>query len=188
MIRRKRKEPALFRLPFFSAEANGIKLNIIDAPGLFDYTAGVTEALTAADSAVIALSGKSGLNIGSELCYDRAKENGIPVAFFVGKLDSPRAHFYMVMSQLTGKYGSAVCPVTVPYVQNDEVVCYVDLITKRAFKCDGINETEVEMPQSADIEKPKNNAYRSCRVCRRSSYGKSILRERSLRRTKLQAL
>ena len=136
----------------FSAEANGTKLNIIDAPGLFDYTAGVTEALTAADSAVIALSGKSGLNIGSELCYDRAKENGIPVAFFVGKLDSPRAHFYMVMSQLTGKYGSAVCPVTVPYVQNDEVVCYVDLITNRAFKCDGINETEVEMPQSADIE------------------------------------
>ncbi len=136
----------------YSAELSENKLNIIDAPGLFDFGAGVTEALNACDSVVIALSGKSGLNIGSELCYDRATEEKKPIAFFVGKLNSPRAHFYMVMSQLTGKYGSAICPVTVPYVQNDEVVCYVDLIKNRAFSCDGVDEKEVEMPESTDIE------------------------------------
>ena len=136
----------------YAAETKNTKINIIDAPGFFDFTAGVTEALTAADSVVIALSGKSGLNVGSELCFDNAKKNGKPVAFFVGKLNSPRAHFYMVMSQLTGKYGSAICPVFVPYVENDEVQCYIDLITKKAYKYDGINYSEVPVPASDDIE------------------------------------
>ncbi len=136
----------------YSAEYKDTKLNIIDAPGLFDFTAGVSEALTASDIALLALSGKSGLNVGSELCFDRAKKEGKAVAFFVGKLDSPRAHFYMVMSQLTGKYGSAICPITVPYVENDEVQCFVDLISNKAYKFDGIKATETDMPKSDDIE------------------------------------
>ena len=136
----------------YAAEYNGYKLNLLDAPGFFDFTAGVSEALTAADAAIIALSGKSGLNVGSELNYDSAKELGKPIAFFVGKLNSPRAHFYMVMSQLTGKYGSAICPITVPYVENDTVQCFVNLIENKAYKYDGINASEVAVPDSADIE------------------------------------
>lgn len=136
----------------YSAEYKENKLNIIDAPGLFDFSAGMSEALTAADTALIALSGKSGLNVGSELAYDLAKKENKAIAFFVGKLDSPRAHFYMVMSQLTGKYGSVICPVVVPYVENDEVKCFVDLISKKAYKYNGKDATETEYPDSADIE------------------------------------
>ena len=136
----------------YAAEYKDCKLNLLDAPGFFDFTAGVSEALTAADAAIIALSGKSGLNVGSELNYDSAKELGKPIAFFVGKLNSPRAHFYMVMSQLTGKYGSAICPITVPYVENDTVQCFVNLIENKAYKYDGIKASEVAVPESADIE------------------------------------
>ena len=136
----------------YATEYKNTKINLLDAPGQFDYTAGVSEALIATDSVIIALSGKSGLNVGSELCYEKAKKYSKPIAFFVGKLDSPRAHFYMVMSQLTGKYGSAVCPITVPYVENDQVVSFVNLIENKAYKFDGINYSETEMPQSADIE------------------------------------
>ena len=136
----------------FAAEYGDTKINILDAPGLFDFSAGVSEALSATDTAIIALSGKSGLNVGSEICFDNAKKLGKPIAFFVGKLDSPRAHFYMVMSQLTGKYGSCICPVVVPYVENYEVVCFVDLINMKAYKFDGIKKQETQMPQSADID------------------------------------
>ena len=41
------------------------KINIIDAPGLFDFQTGVCEALRACETAIIVLSGKSGLNVGS---------------------------------------------------------------------------------------------------------------------------
>ena len=136
----------------FATEYEDIKINILDTPGQFDYTLGVSESLIATDSVIIALSGKSGLNVGSELCYEKAKKYNKPISFFVGKLDSPRAHFYMVMSQLTGKYGSAICPVTVPYVENDQVVSFVNLIENKAYKFDGINYSETNMPESSYIE------------------------------------
>lgn len=127
------------------------KLNLIDAPGLFDFAGGVSEALTAADSALIVLSGKSGLNVGSQINYDQARETGVPVSFFIGKLDSPRAYFYRVISTLTAHYGAVVCPVVIPYSEGEMVVSYVDLIDGKAYKCDGIKYTEIDMPQSDDI-------------------------------------
>ncbi len=127
------------------------KINLIDAPGLFDFAGGVSEALTAADSALIVLSGKSGLNVGAQINYDQAKKAGVPVAFFIGKLDSPRAYFYRVISTLTAHYGAVVCPVVIPYVEGETVVSYVDLIAGKAYKYEGTKPIETAMPESDDI-------------------------------------
>ena len=65
-------QTSVFALPF-----NDYKLNIIDAPGLFDFAGGVTEAISAADSVVIAISGKSGLTNGAKQAFEKAKkQNG----------------------------------------------------------------------------------------------------------------
>lgn len=156
----------------FALEYKDTKINLLDAPGQFDFAAGVTEAVNGADMALIALSGKSGLNVGSELNLEVCENKGIPVAFFVGKLNSPRAHFYMVMSQLTGKYGSKICPVTVPYVENDEVKCYVNLIENKAYTFSDKTVTEVAMPESADI-----NNLRSV-LCEAAATADEVLMEK----------
>ena len=127
------------------------KLNIIDAPGLFDFAGGAVEAVSAADSVLIAMSGKSGLTVGAEQSFDRAKAAGKPVCFFVGKLDSSHAHFYRVVSSLTGKYGGVICPVSVPYIENEQVECFVDLVHNKAFKYSGGAPAEVYMPESEEI-------------------------------------
>ena len=72
----------------YALEIGGQKINLIDAPGLFDFAGGVEEALAAADSAIIAISGKSGLTVGAKQAYEKARKQGKSVAFFVGKLDS----------------------------------------------------------------------------------------------------
>lgn len=136
----------------FQFEYNDKKINLIDAPGLFDFAGGVTEALTAADSALIVLSGKSGLNVGAQLNYAAAKKAGVPVSFFIGKLDSPRAYFYRVISTLTAHYGAVICPVVIPFVEGEQVVSFVDLIENRAYKYDGIKRSDAEMPESDDIK------------------------------------
>ena len=105
----------------YALEIGGQKLNIIDAPGLFDFAGGVCEALAAADSAIITISGKSGLTVGAKQAYEKARALKKSVAFFVGKLDSSHAHFYRVLSALAGSYGAVICPVVVPYIENDEV-------------------------------------------------------------------
>ncbi len=127
------------------------KLNIIDAPGLFDFAGGAVEAVSAADSVLIAMSGKSGLTVGAEQSYDRARNAGLPVSFFIGKLDSSHAHFYRVVSSLTGRYGGVICPITVPYIENEQVECIVDLVHNKAYKYNDGKATEVYMPESEEI-------------------------------------
>ena len=147
-----KKRGASLQTSVYGFEYDNKKINLIDAPGLFDFSAGVSEALTAADCALLALSGKSGLTVGAQLNYKSALECGIPCAFFVGKLDASRAYFYRVLSTLTAHYGAVICPVVVPYSVGDQVECFVDLIADKAYKCEGIKMTEVDMPQSEEIE------------------------------------
>ncbi len=136
----------------YALEKNGYKLNLVDAPGLFDFSGGVCEALSAADSAVITISGKSGLTVGAKQAYEKARALNKSIAFFIGKLDSTHAHFYRVISALVANYGSVICPVVVPYIEDDAVVCYVDLAANKAYSFDGIVAKEHRMPVSTDID------------------------------------
>ena len=140
----------------YALEINGKKLNIADAPGLFDFAAGVSEALASADSALIAISGKSGLTSGAKQSFLKARGLGKAVAFFVGKLDSSHAHFYRVISALVGNYGAVICPVVVPYLENDEVKSYINLIENKAYSCDGFDAKEMRMPVSNEIDEMRN--------------------------------
>ena len=140
----------------YALELGGHKLNIIDAPGLFDFAGGVSEALSAADSAVIAVSGKSGLTTGAKQSFQKARALKKAVAFFVGKLDSTHAHFYRVISSLVANYGAAICPVVIPYIENDEVKSYIDLITNKAYACDGLELKELRMPVSNEADEMRS--------------------------------
>ncbi len=140
----------------YALEIGGKKLNIIDAPGLFDFAGGVCEAVAAADSAVIAVSGKSGLTVGVKQSYEKARAAGKSVAFFVGKLDSTHAHFYRVISALVANYGAVICPVVVPYIEDESVKCYVDLVENKAYAFEGLQKKELRMPISAEIEQMRD--------------------------------
>ena len=127
------------------------KINLIDAPGLFDFAAGMHEAVRAADAALIVLSGKSGLNVGSEQAYDLCVKKGKPRAFFVGKMDSAHAAYNKVLNMLTGKYGAAVCPVVAPFYEGESVAGYVNLVDGKAYTYEGGRAREVPMPEDESI-------------------------------------
>ncbi len=133
-------------------ERGGHKINFIDSPGLFDFAAGVREAVRAADSALIVLSGKSGLNVGAEQAYELCDNAGKPRAFFIGKLDSSHAAYNKVMSALTGHYGSAICPITVPFYSGDAVAGYVDLISGKAYTYADGKAAECAVPDDDNVK------------------------------------
>ena len=66
-------------------ERNGVKLNIIDTPGQFDFSASVSEGFRAAGSSVIVISGKSGVSVGAQKAFDAASKKGIAKIFFINK-------------------------------------------------------------------------------------------------------
>ncbi len=146
-----KKRKASVSMATYPIEWNDYKINLFDAPGLFDFAGGSREALTAADSAVIVLSGKSGFTVGAQQSYDLCVKNDKPVAFFVNKLDSKSAQYYRILSILTGKYGGKICPVFVPLVKGEATVGYVDLITGKGCTFEGATQKEASIEYDDNI-------------------------------------
>ncbi len=122
------------------------KMNILDTPGMFDFAGGVSEGIRAAGSAVIVISGKSGVTVGAEKGYRAAAKKGIAQIFFVNKMDHENADFYRVFEDMKAIFGPKVCPIVVPHVVDHKVQCYINLLEYKAYTYQDGKATEVPMP------------------------------------------
>ncbi len=122
-----------------------IKINVIDTPGYLDFSGEVVQALRVADSAIIVVDGKAGIEVGTELAWDAVEEAGLPRAFFINKFDDNEARFARVLDALHERFGKHVCPLTIPMVKNGEVVGAIDLIDQSAHVFDNNGRHSVEL-------------------------------------------
>ena len=95
-------------------EYEGIKYNLIDAPGLFDFETGAAEGIMAAESVLICVSGRSGVTVGAEKAYQLALKNNKARMIFVTKADLENADYFKILEQMKIKFGPSVCPCVVP--------------------------------------------------------------------------
>lgn len=140
------KRKATVSMALAPFEWKNTKINILDTPGLFDFSGGVSEGMRAAGSAVITVSGKSGIAVGAEKGFKAATKKGIAKLFFINEMDNENADFYRVFEELKSLFGPMVCPLVVPYVENRQVQCYVNLLEYKAYAYKNGKATEVPIP------------------------------------------
>ncbi|MEE0675438.1 MAG: elongation factor G [Ruminococcus sp.] len=115
-------------------EWKNTKINLIDTPGLFDFAGGVAEGMRAADTALIVVSGKDGVSVGTEKAVEAANKAGLTKVFFVNGLCDEDARFYRVFENLKSTFGPSVCPVVVPYIVDGQANIYVNLFDYKAYE------------------------------------------------------
>ena len=126
-------------------EYAGVKLNLIDVPGLFDFEAGLYEGMPAAESVMVVVSARSGLSVGARKAYKLALKQNKSRMIFVNKVNAEHADFYKVFEQLKTELGPSVCPVVVPVEQAGGRV-YLNLVTQKAYSYTGGGVREVPVP------------------------------------------
>jgi elongation factor G len=132
----------------------GIKVNLIDTPGLFDFEGGMREGITAAGTVMITVSGKSGVKVGTRKAYKFAEKLGKSRVFVVTKLDDPNANFYNTLTELKTAFGPTVCPVVVPVIRDGSISSYINLIEMKAYKYNDKGEAvETDMPEGDIADK-----------------------------------
>ena len=62
------------------------KINILDTPGYFDFVGEVEEAVSAADAAVIVVSGKAGVQVGTEKAWELCDKYNLPRMIYVTEM------------------------------------------------------------------------------------------------------
>ncbi len=121
------------------------KINILDAPGYLDFVGEVNQATRVADSAIIVVDGKAGIEVGTELAWNYAEEAGLPKAFFINKFDDNDARFARVLDDLHLTFGKHICPLTIPMVKDGVVTGCIDLIDQSAHVFDNNGRHSVEL-------------------------------------------
>ncbi len=126
------------------------KINLLDAPGLFDFEGGLCETMRAADTVLVVISGKDGISVGTEKAFEAAEKRGLSKIFFVNGLCDESARFYRVFEDLKAQFGPSVCPVVVPFIQDGQANIYINLLEYKAYDYSGGKPVAVPMPDMGD--------------------------------------
>ena len=135
-----------------SFDWKGNIINVIDTPGYFDFVGEVLEGIRVADSAIIVLSGKSGVTVGAENSWRFCENRKIPRMFFINKLDDDRANFSAVLESLRDKFGKRVAPFQVPIKEGEKIIGYVDIIEMEGKKYSSSGLQTIDIPDSIKSE------------------------------------
>ncbi|MEM0993315.1 MAG: elongation factor G [Bacteroidota bacterium] len=90
------------------------KINIIDTPGYDDFVGEVISSMKVADTAVVMLNSKSGVEVGTELIWDYIEKFNTPALFVVNQVDHEKSNFEETLEQAQSRFGNGVIPVQYP--------------------------------------------------------------------------
>ena len=123
-----------------------VKINILDTPGYFDFIGEVEEAVSAADAAIIVVSGKAGIETGTKRAWDLCEKYKLPRMIFVTDMDIDNASYRQVVEDLQELYGKKIAPFHLPIRENTQFVGYVNVVQQKAKRWNdkgGVDKFEV---------------------------------------------
>ncbi len=131
-------------------EWKDVKINFIDTPGYFDFVGEVVQGLRAAESAVILVPAKNGVEVGTEKAMQYVNDLGISKMFFISKMDEENANFDKTYQQLKDAFGTGVVAFQFPIIDNGKFAGIVDILANKAYTFDKGKAVETKVP--SDLE------------------------------------
>lgn len=128
------------------------KINIIDTPGFFDFVGEVTQSMRAAGAAVIVVSAKAGVQVGTELAWEKCEAQGLPRIIFVNGMDDPEADLNKVIDQLKEKFGAGIAPFQVPFKEDGKFAGFVNVPKMGGRRFVGDRVEDCPIPAGMDDE------------------------------------
>ena len=136
-------------------EWKDMKYNVIDTPGYFDFAGDVKAGIRAADAALVVLSGRSGVSVGTEQAFKYAKTKGVPIMFFVNKIDDKRANYQKTLEEMKEVFGKSITPFVYPIREGEEFKGFVDIVDMTARRYEGSERVDIPVPEGmAEIVAP----------------------------------
>ncbi len=127
-------------------EWDGVKINILDTPGYFDFVGEVEEAMSVADAAIIVVNGKAGMEVGTQRAWDLCEKYKMPRFIYVSGMDVDNASYRQVVEDMTEKYGKKMAPFHLPIRENEKFVGYINVIAEQGYRWQGKEVVSCDIP------------------------------------------
>ena len=132
---------------------NGVKINVLDTPGNFDFAGEMQSGVRAAEVGVLVCASKDGLSVGAERCWKYLKSQNKPCIVYVSKEDEENANFSTTLEALREKLSKSIAPVVAPiWDDNKRTIGIIDVLNKKAYQMPenkkGAKRVEIPIPDS----------------------------------------
>ena len=139
------------KLSIYTAVANllwkGVKINLIDLPGFYDFEGERHEGLAACGGAILVIGANGVLPIGAESVVEYCLKLGKPLIIFINGMDKPNADYAGTLAALKEKYAGKLAPIQLPVIADGKMTGYVNAIQERCYKFSGQGPQEIPVPE-----------------------------------------
>ncbi len=124
----------------------GVKINLLDLPGFYDFEGERHEGLAACGAAVLVIGANGVLPIGAESVVEYCLKLGKPLIIFINGMDKANADYKGTLAALTEKYAGKLAPIQLPIMADGKMTGYVNAIQERAYKFSTQGPQEIPIP------------------------------------------
>ncbi len=129
-------------------EYRGCKINVLDAPGYFDFVGEVREAVSVSGAGVIVCSAKAGMSVGAEKAWEYCESRNLPRILYISKTDEENSDYNAAFATLRERFGKNIAPVVAPiWDENKKVIGIIDVLHKRAYEMRNGKREEIQVPE-----------------------------------------
>ena len=129
----------------------GVKINLLDLPGFYDFEGERHEGLAACGAAILVIGANGVLPIGAESVVDYCLKLNKSLVIFINGMDKANADYTGTVNALREKYAGKLAPIQIPIIADGKMTGYVNSIQERAYKFSTQGPQEIPVP--AELKK-----------------------------------
>lgn len=131
-----------------NATFKGVKLNLIDVPGFFDFEGEFVQAMTVADCALVVTGPGGTLPVGTEKALDYCVAHKVPTMIFINGMDKENANYWDTVNAVSQKYSTKIVPLMIPLMENGKMTGYANVLEGLFYKVGAHGENGQPLPDS----------------------------------------
>ncbi|MBE0567668.1 MAG: elongation factor G [Krumholzibacteria bacterium] len=126
-------------------EFDGVKINIIDTPGVDDFRGDMHAALRVVEGVLFVVKGDGGFEVAAENLWNHLRTTRLSTFIVINRMNKEHADFQSVLAGLSDRI-AGVAPCQLPIGEGEGFKGVVDLIHLKAYEFDGDKAVEVPIP------------------------------------------
>ncbi len=126
----------------------GVKVNLIDLPGYYDFEGERSAGLRAAGGALLVIGANGVIPIGAESIVDYCLKLGKPLIIFINGMDKENADYLGTVQALRAKYAGKLAPIQIPIMEGGKMQGCINALQERAYLFKDTGPEEIAIPDS----------------------------------------
>lgn len=133
----------------------GVKINVIDVPGFYDFEGEFEEAMRAVAGAILVADASGQVSVGAEKAMDYCLSHRIPLMIFINGVDKENANYIATVDAFRAQYGKKIATMHTPIFMDGKMKGYVSVISGKAYLFKNGDREEIQVPVDKKIEVAK---------------------------------